>query len=58
MADRDQKKPPRDNSLNERPSSPKGVRRPSEGGVGQQNSRNPGDADQSPTSRRDCEISI
>ena len=49
--EREHKKPPRDNSLNERPSSPKGVRRPSEGGVGQQNSRNPGDPDQSPISK-------
>lgn len=43
MAEREQQKPRKDNSLNETPSKPKGVRRPSEGGAGQQNSRNPGD---------------
>jgi hypothetical protein len=35
------KKPPKDNSVNEAPSQPDGVRRPSEGGVGREYSRRP-----------------
>ena len=45
------KKRPKDDSVNEAPSQPDGVRRPSEGGVGQEHSRGPGVGDASPTSK-------
>jgi hypothetical protein len=44
-------KKPKEDSLNEAPSQPDGVRRPSEGGVGQEYSRGPGKGDSSPTSK-------
>jgi hypothetical protein len=49
MAERKPKKPPKDNSLNEAPSQPDGVRRPSEGGVGKEYSRDPAGDAGSPT---------
>ena len=45
------KKQPKEDSLNEAPSQPDGVRRPSEGGVGREYSRGPGSGDSSPTSK-------
>lgn len=45
------KKSRRENSINEAPSQPDGVRRPSEGGVGREYRRGPGDAERSPTSK-------
>jgi hypothetical protein len=51
MTERERKRRRRDHSLNESPSKPKGIRRPSEGGVGKANTDNPGDPDQSPTSK-------
>ncbi|HET8696689.1 MAG TPA: hypothetical protein VFO94_04350 [Gammaproteobacteria bacterium] len=49
MADRKPKKPPKDDSLNEAPSQPDGVRRPSEGGVGKEYTRDPAGDAASPT---------
>lgn len=51
MEDRKPKKPRRkkDDSVNEAPSQPDGVRRPSEGGVGGEYSRDPADDAGSPT---------
>jgi hypothetical protein len=40
MKKRDQK-PPKDDSVNEAPTQPDGVRRPSEGGVGREYSKRP-----------------
>jgi hypothetical protein len=51
MKKRDPKNRPKDDSLNEAPSQPDGVRRPSEGGVGREYSREPGSGDSSPTSK-------
>ena len=45
------KKQPKEDSLNEAPSQPDGVRRPSEGGVGREYSRDQGQGDASPTSK-------
>lgn len=45
------KKAPKDNSVNEAPAQPDGVRRPSEGGVGGEYSRRPPAGDSSPTSK-------
>jgi hypothetical protein len=45
------KKRPKEDSLNEAPAQPDGVRRPSEGGVGSEYSRGPGTGDSSPTSK-------
>jgi hypothetical protein len=50
MSERD-KKPRKKDSLNEAPSQPDGVRRPSEGGVGREYSRGPGAGESSPTSK-------
>ena len=49
MADRKPKKPQKDDSLNKAPTQPDGVRRPSEGGVGKEYSRDPADDAGSPT---------
>jgi len=52
MAERRKRKPSEkkhDDSVNEAPSQPDGVRRPSEGGVGGEYSRNPGGDAGSPT---------
>jgi hypothetical protein len=52
MKKRDPKiKRPEEDSLNEAPSQPDGVRRPSEGGVGSEYSRKPPAGDSSPTSK-------
>jgi hypothetical protein len=45
------KKAPKDDSVNEAPAQPDGVRRPSEGGVGSEYSQGPGAGDASPTSK-------
>lgn len=50
MKKRDKKRQ-KDDSINEAPSQPDGVRRPSEGGVGREYSRGPGPGDASPTSK-------
>lgn len=47
------KKEPKDDSLNEAPTQPDGVRRPSEGGVGREYSSGSGSGDVSPTSKTD-----
>jgi hypothetical protein len=51
MAERKQRKPrkDKDDSVNEAPSQPDGVRRPSEGGVGGEYSRDPAGDAGSPT---------
>jgi len=51
MKKRKQDKRPNDDSVNEAPSQPDGVRRPSEGGVGREYSRKPPVGDSSPTSK-------
>jgi hypothetical protein len=51
MKKRRDKKSPKDDSLNEAPTQPDGVHRPSEGGVGREYSRGPGSGDSSPTSK-------
>jgi hypothetical protein len=50
MKRRDRKRR-KDDSINEAPSQPDGVRRPSEGGVGREYSRGPVVGDSSPTSK-------
>ena len=49
MKKRDQKRP-KDDSLNEAPTQPDGVRRPSEGGVGREYSRRPESGGSAPKS--------
>jgi hypothetical protein len=49
MKKRDQKRPKED-SLNEAPTQPDGVRRPSEGGVGREYSRRPESGSSAPKS--------
>ncbi len=44
------KKPPKDDSVNEAPTQPDGVRRPSEGGVGREYSRRPESGSSGPKS--------
>jgi hypothetical protein len=45
------RKPRKDDSLNEAPSQPDGVRRPSEGGVGREYGRKPSSGGSPPTSK-------
>ena len=49
MKKRDQKRP-KDDSLNEAPAQPDGVRRPSEGGVGREYGRRPESGSSAPKS--------
>lgn len=51
MKERNKKRRKNEDSVNEAPSQPDGVRRPSEGGVGSEYSRGPGSGDSSPTSK-------
>ncbi len=51
MDDKQPRKKRKEDSINEAPSQPDGIRRPSEGGVGREYSRGPGKGDSSPTSK-------
>jgi hypothetical protein len=50
MKKRDERKRPKEDSLNETPTRPDGVRRPSEGGVGREYSRRPESGSSAPKS--------